>query len=306
MTISLVLFGYAAIVAVLAPRALTGDWALREPRLTLALWHAAAGSVVAAVLLAAAACVSSPGLVEACVAALVGDTGAAGVLTVVIGLLMPAALLARLTVVAVQLTRNRHTERRHHLQLLGLLGRPDTSGEFTVIPDRRPSAYCIPGTGKVVLSRGAIDQLAETEIQAILAHERAHLAGRHHLIVAWSAILSRAFPAVPIFQALHPATAGLVELVADDHATRRATRHGLAGAIAVFAGAASPETGLAASGGQVLIRVHRLLEPPRPLPAAGRLGGAGVAASLLALPGLVLIGSAALAAGLAACPLLLR
>ncbi|TDO35152.1 peptidase M48-like protein [Kribbella sp. VKM Ac-2527] len=306
MTLAIALFGYAALVATLAPRALAGAWRLRSPRLTMTLWHASAASVLVSLVLAAATCVTSPGLIQTCIAALVGDTGATGVLTVAIGLLAPVLLLARLTMVAIAGARRRRADRRRHLELLSVLGRHDSNLGVLVVSSTSAAAYCVPGTDKVVLTSGALHRLEPAELRAALAHERAHLAGRHHLLVAWAGILANAFPGVPVFRDLLPATANLVELLADDRAVRRSGRAELVGAIAAFTDGVALSAGLAATGGQVSVRVERLLDPAPPLPLTARLSGAGVAATLVALPGLLAVLLAAVAAGLAACPLLLR
>jgi len=304
MMLSAVLFGYAALVATLAPKALARSWALRPPRLSVALWHAAAASVVIAVVVAGIACTTSPGMIQACFAAILGHTGAAGILTVAAALIAPGMLVARLTAVAATDMRKRRAERSRHIELLSVLGRHDTRLGVTVIPGRTPAAYCVPGTDRVVLTGATLDVLDRAELQAILAHEHAHLAGRHHLLVAWAGVLARAFPGVPIFRSLLPATTDLVELLADDHAVRRAGRVGLVGAIAAFAGSTAAIAGLAASGGQVLVRLERLLDPPRELPLTARVAGTGVATALLAAPTLMILASV-LIAGLAACPFFL-
>ena len=39
-----------------------------------------------------------------------------------------------------------------------------------------PVAYCVPSRKRpIVVSSGALDQLEDTQLQAVLAHERAHL-----------------------------------------------------------------------------------------------------------------------------------
>lgn len=72
-------------------------------------------------------------------------------------------------------------------------------------------------------------------------------------------------------------------LLADDLAVRRGSDHSLAGAIAVL-GIGDRR---APTGGAVLARVTRLLDPPRPLPVAGRFGGVGAAVTLLLVPAMV-------------------
>jgi Zn-dependent protease with chaperone function len=160
----------------------------------------------------------------------------------------------------------------------------------------------VPGTGRVVLTDTALAMLEPSQLRAVLAHERAHLAGRHHLVVSWAAVAARAFPGVPVFRGMHMASVDLVELLADDRAVRRESRDSLAWAIAQLG--AGPATGLAAGGGRVLARVERLLDPPSRLPVATRAGGAGVAVSVLAIPVLLAGLPPVVAAGLAACPLL--
>lgn len=53
-------------------------------------------------------------------------------------------------------------------------------------------------------------------------HDRAHLAGRHHLALAGAAGLDPAFGFVPLFRVAREQTAVLWELLADDGAARTA------------------------------------------------------------------------------------
>src|SRR5262249_5226860 len=150
-------------------------------------------------------------------------------------------------------------------------------------------AYCLPGLrSRVVLSAGVLDLLDAGELSAVLAHERAHLAERHDLVVlpfvAWGAAL----PFVPGVRLAQAAVAGRVERGADDGAGAVAAPAALAAAIARI-GAGAPHGALAASRSAVLTRVDRLLDPPAPaprwLPPLTYLG----ALALAALPLLVLL-----------------
>jgi hypothetical protein len=302
MTITVALFAYAVAIAGLAPRMLAGRWTHRSPRLTLVLWHTAGGSVLLAVVLAAITCVAQPGRLAACLEALIGSSAAAGVLAVVAGLLLPLLLLARLAFVMTTVTRAQQAQRRRHVQLLGLVGRHDPVLGATIVSAARAGAYCVPGTDRVVLTDTALARLDQSGLRAVLAHERAHLAGRHHLIVTWANVVATAFPGVPVFQGMRQATINLVELVADDRAVRCESGESLAAAIAQL-GNQGPALSLAAGGGRVLARVERLLDPPPRLPVATRVGGAGVAVSVLAVP-VLLAGLPGVVAALAACPLL--
>lgn len=305
MSMTVVLFAYAAVVVTCAPRMLAGSWQQRSPRLALTLWHAAALSALLALVLGGLSCVAESGLVAACLQALTGRDDAAGMVSLGLGLVVPLLLTTRLAVVLAKLIRSQRADRTRHLDVLTLLGRPGPGADTTVISAAIPTAYCVPGAGRIVLTDTAVALLNESELRAVLAHERAHLAGRHHLVVTWSTGLSQAFPGVPLFRAVQRATAELFELLADDRAVRQESGDALAGAIAVLglgrdarAGLAS---GLAAAGGAVVARVQRLVDPPRPLPALTRVGGVGAAVSLVALPAL----PTALHVVAAACPHLL-
>jgi peptidase M48-like protein len=126
-------------------------------------------------------------------------------------------------------------------------------------------AYCVPGRpATIVLSSGALAVLDSAQLTAVLAHERAHLAGRHHLLISLTRGLSASFPAVPLFTQGPGEVARLAEMCADDAAARRAGRGTLVAALlAMGTGTAVPAAALAATGGATLTRVQRLLDPPR-------------------------------------------
>jgi hypothetical protein len=307
MTITLALLIYAAALAVLAPRLLTGTLIYRSPRLGLLLIHAAGLSALSSVALAGIICVESPGRVRDCLAALTGHSTGAMPVSVILGMAVPMILIGRLVQVAAQLTRRRRAASYRHQQILSLLGRQDPTLGATVVEADESAAYCVPGTGRIVITSGALRVLAPGHLEAVLSHERAHLAGRHHLLTAWADVLATAFPQPPLFRELRTTTAQLVELLADDAAARTVDRHCLAEALGVLAAALPTRgitPGLAMTGGRVLARVQRLLEPPAALSMAGRVSGAGAAASMIAIPALLAAIPAVLVAGLAACPLL--
>jgi beta-lactamase regulating signal transducer with metallopeptidase domain len=98
----------------------------------------------------------------------------------------------------------------------------------------------------------------------VLAHERAHLAGRHHLLIALTRALTACLPAVPLFTDGPAQVARLAEMCADDAAARHTTRRTLLAALlAMGTGIAVPAAALAATGGATVARVQRLMEPPR-------------------------------------------
>jgi beta-lactamase regulating signal transducer with metallopeptidase domain len=132
----------------------------------------------------------------------------------------------------------------------------------------------------------------------VLAHERAHLAGRHHLLIALSRGLAAVFPAVPLFARGAENVARLAEMCADDAAARRNGRRPLIAALLVMAaGVSVPTSALGAMAGLVTARLQRLIEVPRRARRA-RYGLALTAVVLLLalLPGALTAFAAPLAA----------
>ncbi|MCI4658583.1 M56 family metallopeptidase [Cryobacterium zhongshanensis] len=202
-----------------------------------------------------------------------------------------------------------HAERqqRRHLNLVRLLsepleGRPSTR----VIDHAAPVAYCLPSVthSATVLSRGLLSLLDAGQVLAVVAHEEAHLAQRHHLVLVAFKSWHNALPWFPIANRAENAVALLVEMLADDQARRAVGDHTLAAAIALVGSAGldraqgphSPtETADAAAFVSrdrpvdlVTPRVRRLLTPPPRLSAAASVAVIGSAAALLVLPALLL------------------
>jgi hypothetical protein len=210
-----------------------------------------------------------------------------------------AAVLALelLGVLLLSLVRTARTRRRHRA-LLELVVRPAAAGEDTRLLDHpAPVAFCIPGARPLlVLSSGIVAELDGPQVDAVVAHERAHLAEHHHLLllpfVAWRAAL----PVLPAADRAHDAVRDLVEMRADDVALRslpgpEARRTLAAAIVAVAAGAGGqlPEGALAVTGGAVAVRVRRLLTAAAPLPAAARWAALLCAVALLLVPTVLLV-----------------
>jgi Zn-dependent protease with chaperone function len=166
---------------------------------------------------------------------------------------------------------------RAHAQIARLTGRrltgsgPAGAGagpEAVVLDVPQLAAYCVP-PGIIVVTSGALRILAPAQLTAVLAHERAHLAGRHHLLLALTRALAAVFPGVPVFARGQGEVARLAEMRADDAAAERAGRRPLIEALlAMGTGSAVtpvvyPAAALAAAGYAVAARVERLLDPPR-------------------------------------------
>jgi Zn-dependent protease with chaperone function len=132
------------------------------------------------------------------------------------------------------------------------------------VPDRL--AYAVAGRPHaIVLSRAAIDALDHAQLQAVLAHERAHLAGRHHLLLAAARALATTMPQIRLFTEGSRELSRNVEMCADDAAARRHSRRTLVSALlALVGGPARPDGALAAAGTAVADRAERLMFPPAP------------------------------------------
>jgi len=295
MIIAAVLVTYAVVLALLGPRLLRGAaWAQQAPRLAVCLWQALSLSVLGATGLAglALAVPSVPlttdlaEMLQACVVSLRDSYATPGGAVVAgSGLAVVAALLARVAYCAAAGLLRGARARREHALKLAILARPAPGLGAVVVAHETAAAYCLPGRNqRIVLTTAALDALGERELAAVLAHERAHLAGRHHLALAGADVLAKAFPAVPLFSVAQREIGRLLELAADDAASRRHARLSIAAALAVLAAGGGEQVGLAAGGPTALARVHRLLAPANPLGPARTMAGAALAVVLLLVP----------------------
>jgi hypothetical protein len=96
----------------------------------------------------------------------------------------------------------------------GLPGR----GQIVVTGDASADAYTVPGwPGRIVVSAGMLDSLDDAGRAALLAHERAHLAGRHY---AFTSAARLAAAANPLLRPLADAVEYTVERWADECAAQ--------------------------------------------------------------------------------------
>lgn len=314
MTAVLVLAAYAIALGFAFPRVLARlNWWQRSPRLGILLWQALSASWILAVMLTGiAVAVPLPvistdlaTLLRACVMglqAMYATPGGAVLATV--GLAAAILLFGRAGVcVAGELIRGRR-HRRRHLQLLSLVGRQGPRCGAVVFDNAIAAAYCLPGRrGPIVLTSGALSALQAEELDAVLAHELAHLRGRHHLLLASAAGLKRAFRRVPLFHVACEQTELLVEMLADDAAARRQTQQTVASALLTL-GEQRVQLGVLAAGGpSVAGRAERLLSPDHPLGVLARAATLTAVAVALTVPVAVAVAPAAAAAAIDYCPL---
>jgi beta-lactamase regulating signal transducer with metallopeptidase domain len=273
------------LTTALPARLAHAGWPQRAPALGLLLWQA--GGLVAGVVaieLALTVALTPAGATHRAALAELDLTRlpAWSLLAAVLGL----ALLLRLLLVLLASTARVLRARRRHRTLVDLVATRNPLLRHTSVVDHDlPVAYCLPGLrARVVLSRGAVSLLREDELHAVLAHERAHLAQRHDLVVLPFVALGATFPRLPCVRTARTAVAQLVEMLADDRAVRRHDRRALARALWKVGSAQVPSGGLGASGDDVLLRARRLLEPGERLPLRAQAAVLAGTAALLALP----------------------
>ncbi|MGI8720916.1 MAG: M56 family metallopeptidase [Geodermatophilaceae bacterium] len=297
MNLAACLLLYSMVVTVLGPPLLarvTNSGA--APRAGMAAWAAAMASVVLSWVVAAIVLVvdlvRAWGQVDRLFAACFTTLRATAIggygqfLQAILAMLTASAVLALgvlATRVATGVRRaNVHTQRHAEAALLAARGASRGPGGTIVVDAAEPSVYCLasrPPT--IVITTGALGALDEEQLAAVLVHEDAHLAGRHHQLLALARALAKILPGIRLFTEAAAEFARLAEMRADDTA---AQRHGpdtvVAALLALTVRTPVPAPALGASGLGVADRVERLLFPPAS--ARTRLGA--ILGSLLIAP----------------------
>ncbi|UUU30908.1 M56 family metallopeptidase [Streptomyces sp. CA-210063] len=291
-----VLIGYTAAVGFVAPQVmLRSSWPHRAPALAAAVWHALAvsfsiGAALAAYNLAMPAEHLHAGLVGLLHSCGLGtgaghpDPDTADRLALGVPAVIGIALLASFSFHVVRARR----ARERHREAVDLVGRHSARLCATVMPYDVPAVYCLPGRHpRIVISDAAVDHLTPEQLDAVLEHEQAHIAGRHHLVLAAVEAFHSVFRWLPLARHVREQTALLLEMIADDRALRSQSREVLATAMYEMAAARTPRGALAAGGHTVVIRVKRVLGPRKAPHPALRGVVAAVAAAVPLLPLLV-------------------
>ena len=309
MTVAAVLIAFAIGVGTLGSALLArARWTARAPLLAIVTYLAAEWSVVAALglaglTLAIHATALGGGLshlIGACVLRLRETYGTPGGATVAaLGLTLAGAVAARTVLTAMTHLRSAGQQALLHAETARLVGRPEPSLGAVLVEHSDPVAYCVAGRHPtVILSTGAVRALEPAQLSAVLAHERAHLTGRHHRLLALARIGRLVLPFLPLMRDADAQVARLVEMHADDAAARAGDPRSLATALVVLATGTSPAPALAASATDSVQRIRRLLLPAEPLGRARRRLLRATAASLAVTPVLLALAPAMLALAL--------
>ncbi|MEV5883798.1 M56 family metallopeptidase [Streptomyces sp. NPDC052020] len=301
MILPAVLLLLGALTAVAAPRVLArADWPDREPVVALWAWQCVVAAVLVCCALsmtfsAAAAWHAVGGHVfatapravaEAYALGTAGLWAAATAVTLALGGLWSAAMLVREVVRA----RARRGRRRAELRLRAPLlpGEAPGSRPLVVLEGERPGAWWLPGTPpQLVVTTAALRRLRGRRLDAVLAHEQGHAQARHDWLLHCSAALADGFPQVPVFAAFRDEMHRLVELAADDVASRRFGRLTTALALVELNEDRGVFGPCPAAHAHVPQRVRRLLTPPGRLPAVRRLRLTAAASLVPVVPVLV-------------------
>ncbi|WP_433473666.1 M56 family metallopeptidase [Spirillospora sp. CA-142024] len=295
MSAAVALLVYSVLLSTLGPRLLRArHWAERAPWLGVLAWQAAVASVIGGMVLAelmlAVPIVRAPhglsDLLAACRIMLrVHYEGAPQPVAGYAGLLVAGGILLWISAHVLTTFVTIAVRRRRHARTLTMVARRRRDLEALVVEYDQPLAYCLPGRPHyVVVSTGVLDRLEDEQVSAVLAHERAHLAGRHDLAINIAIAVGRAFPAVPLLRAAKTEIPRLLEMRADDVAAREHDRVTLAAALVTVAEGRAPTMALGAGGGTALLRVRRLLAPHNPLTRIERLTGSVGIAMFVTLP----------------------
>ncbi|MFI6643986.1 M56 family metallopeptidase [Streptomyces sp. NPDC050504] len=284
MLLSLALLMLGALAAVVAPRLLArAQWTEREPVVALWVWQCAVAAVLLCFALsmtfsAAAAWQAVRGrvfapaphsVVEAYALAEYGPWSAVIAVVLALGGLWTGAMLTR----EVRGARRERKRRRAELLVRApLMPGEEPDGPLVLLEAERPDAWWLPGAApQLVITTAALRRLKGRQLDAVLAHEQGHARARHDWLLHCSGALASGFPQIPVFAAFHAEMHRLVELAADDVASRRFGRLTIALALVelnedkgVFGPCPTPHA-------QLPQRVNRLLSPVPRLTAGRRL-----------------------------------
>ncbi|WP_410535511.1 M56 family metallopeptidase [Streptomyces sp. KL2] len=285
-----IVLGAGVVAPLLLARA---RWAHHAPRLAIGAWLALAGVLacsggllLAQLLLSLAGGQGVAGLLAACTAepervpdgrylpviAAVSAVTAAG---------PPCGALVR------EYVRTRRSRARH-ARVLRLVGRRSARLGVTLLDHETPAVYCLPGRHpEIVVSSGAVRTLRAGELSAAVEHERAHLAGRHHLLFTTARALGSVYRRFPLGSGLRHEVPLLLEMAADDRVLRRCTRQELAAALYETAAGQAPRDAFALGGPSAVQRMNRILATDRPRCPVARGAFTVLASALAVIPLLV-------------------
>jgi Zn-dependent protease with chaperone function len=260
------------------------SWPMRAPRAAIVLWQSIALAAVLSAFSAGIAIASrlfvpgSDGRPTATVTSEIEALGWPMWLAYVLVFAITLVIGARLFIAVLQVAIATRRRRAHHRMVVDLVGKSG-GNHLRILDVKQPLAYCLPGVrSRVVVSEGTLKTLSDSEIAAILTHERAHLRARHDLVLEMFTAVHAAFPRFVRSGNALDAVRLLIEMLADDAAVRAAGPTPLARALVACASGRTPSGALAAGGPTTVLRVRRLGGQPnsRAVAATAYLAAAAV------------------------------
>jgi Zn-dependent protease with chaperone function len=246
-----------------------------NPQLGVAAWLTAIGGVIAAWLTAVVVLVLDAldaiphGPIWAFCVETLGYSGhiamarpvapATAAALIAAAVLLPAVVIRRIVRTLTAL----RSASQQHATAARVVGTPAPWRDVVVVQAERPAAYCIAGRPRaIVVTSAALASLHDDQLAAVIAHEHAHLSGRHHHILMLLRAIAAGLPRLPLATAGPEAVGRLLEMCADDTAARQHGPHSLlCGLATLVARPTAPATALAATGTAVLDRAYRLASP---------------------------------------------
>ena len=144
-----------------------------------------------------------------------------------------------------------------HARAARIIGRPTDHPNVVVVEADRPAAYCVVGRpNAIIVTSAAMKSLNRSQLKAVLAHENAHISGRHHHILMALRALGGTLPRLPLFATAPHRVGELLEMCADDTAVRRVGTHPLLAGLSALAGEHPPAR-------EGIARAQRLVTPTR-------------------------------------------
>ena len=273
VVVGLLLYSLAMLVA--APpllRKLTDSG--NAPRLGVVTWLSAIGTVVGSWLATAVMVIvealshwTHPRTVAAsCLARLQrtisGDAGIAPQITLLVIAAVFGVAAAMIGVRLASAVLRMRARAHQHARAVRLVGHQTGEANVVMVEADKAAAYCVTGRPPaIVVTSAARAALDDRQLAAVLAHERAHLAGHHAVIVSALRALAAVFPRLSLITEGAQQVSCLLEMCADDVAARRhSSRALLSGLIALCT--AAPAEALAAADLAVVARAERLASPP--------------------------------------------
>ena len=251
----------------------------RSPRAALFAWQCVTISAILAALAAAPA-----------VAPLVlfdGQEVWKHFVILVVAACVSGLMLARLLIAGHSIGRRMRVLRARHRDLVDIIALDhDPNTRVRVLDHPVPTAYCLPGReSRVVISQGVLDAMPPKALEAVLAHESAHLHARHDLLVEFFSVIHETVPPPVRCSAAMTEVRLLVEALADRASVRRVGKAATREALLALAGSKAPAGAMAAGSGSTAVRLDLVdsAEPRRAMSALMYAYSIGLIALPLAL-----------------------